>query len=89
MSENSESENSDYTLLARVVELERKVEYLMQRLGAGEQISSITRMTPSSPVPPEIADLARLGQKIEAIKRYRELTGASLREAKEAIDAIE
>jgi ribosomal protein L7/L12 len=82
------SEGADYPLMARVIELERKVEYLMQRLGAGEQISSITRMTPSSPVPPEIADLARMGQKIEAIKRYQELTGASLREAKDAIDAV-
>jgi ribosomal protein L7/L12 len=83
------SESADYPLMARVIELERKVEYLMQRLGAGEQISSITRMNPSSPVPPEIADLARMGQKIEAIKRYQELTGATLREAKDAIDAVE
>jgi ribosomal protein L7/L12 len=83
------SESADYTLMARVVELERKVEYLMQRLGAGEQISAITRMSPASPVPPEIADLARMGQKIEAIKRYQEMTGASLREAKDAIDAVD
>jgi ribosomal protein L7/L12 len=29
------------------------------------------------------------GHKIEAIKLYREQTGAALREAKEAVDAIE
>jgi ribosomal protein L7/L12 len=37
----------------------------------------------------EIRTLLETGQKIEAIKRYREMTGAGLAEAKEAIDAIE
>ena len=32
--------------------------------------------------------LVRAGRKIEAIKRYRELTGLGLREAKDAIDAM-
>lgn len=33
--------------------------------------------------------LLRAGRKIEAIKRYRELTGVGLREAKEAVEALE
>jgi ribosomal protein L7/L12 len=37
----------------------------------------------------EIAALLARGQKIEAIKRYREYTGTGLREAKEAVEAIE
>ncbi|MGH2922980.1 MAG: ribosomal protein L7/L12 [Solirubrobacterales bacterium] len=35
---------------------------------------------------PEIQDLLAKGNKIQAIKRYRELTGAGLKEAKDAID---
>ena len=35
----------------------------------------------------EVDDLLRRGEKIEAIKRHRELHGVSLQEAKEAIDA--
>ena len=35
---------------------------------------------------PEIQDLLAKGNEIQAIKRYRELTGAGLKEAKNAID---
>jgi ribosomal protein L7/L12 len=38
---------------------------------------------------PEIQDALRRGDKIEAIKRYRELTGLGLAEAKRAIDRAE
>ena len=77
-----------YALQARVTELERKVEYLMQRLGSGEIAPSLPTMGPASPVPPDIVELARAGHKIEAIKRIREVTGAGLRDAKNAIDAL-
>lgn len=36
-----------------------------------------------------VADLLRAGQKIEAIKRYRELTGVGLKDAKDAVEAME
>lgn len=35
-----------------------------------------------------LQELVRHGRKIEAIKRYRELSGVGLREAKEAVDAL-
>jgi ribosomal protein L7/L12/DNA-binding beta-propeller fold protein YncE len=37
----------------------------------------------------EIQGLLRSGQKIEAIKRFREMTGVGLKEAKDAVEAIE
>ena len=77
-----------YALAARVAELERKVEYLMQRLGAGTPVPSGTMGMSPTPVPPDVVELARAGHKIEAIKRYREVSGVGLREAKDAIDAI-
>lgn len=40
-------------------------------------------------LPADVAKLAHAGQKIEAIKRYRELTGASLKDAKDAVEADE
>lgn len=36
----------------------------------------------------DIANLARAGQKIQAIKLYRELYGVGLKEAKEAVEAL-
>src|SRR5687767_3432576 len=35
----------------------------------------------------DVRDLVRAGRKIEAIKRYRELTNAGLKEAKDAVEA--
>jgi ribosomal protein L7/L12 len=36
-----------------------------------------------------VKELARAGRKIEAIKVYREETGAGLKEAKDAVEAFE
>jgi hypothetical protein len=36
----------------------------------------------------DVVALARAGRKIEAIKRYRELTGVGLKEAKDAVERI-
>ena len=37
----------------------------------------------------EIQELLQAGRKIEAVKRYRELSGLGLKEAKDAVDAME
>jgi ribosomal protein L7/L12 len=39
-------------------------------------------------IPADVIGLVAGGQKIHAIKRYRELTGASLPEAKAVIDGL-
>lgn len=39
-------------------------------------------------IPADVIELAAAGKKIHAIKRYRELTGAGLREAKDVIDSL-
>jgi ribosomal protein L7/L12 len=36
----------------------------------------------------DVLELARTGRKIEAIKRYRELTGVDIAQAREAIDNL-
>lgn len=41
------------------------------------------------PADEELQRHLRDGQKIQAIKRYRELTGSSLKDAKDAVDAME
>jgi ribosomal protein L7/L12 len=49
--------------------------------------SKESRPTRTPLPPPEIDNLLRAGQKIEAIKRYRALHGVDLKTAKDAIDA--
>lgn len=65
--------------LARIERLERRVDAIMAHLGIAE---------PPEPPADPIRDLARGGNKIGAIKLYREQHGVGLREAKEAVEAI-
>jgi ribosomal protein L7/L12 len=44
---------------------------------------------PSEQLIDEVCELSQSGQKIEAIKLYRQNTGAGLVEAKEAVEALE
>lgn len=71
-------------LKSQINELEDRLNFLYQRLG-------IEYSDPNSePVrSPQLQDALRRGNKIEAIKIYRELTGVGLAEAKEAIDRAE
>ncbi|GAG75843.1 unnamed protein product [marine sediment metagenome] len=69
-------------LQKHVKKLERKVAFLLDHLQLNYQEESSPGITQ------EIVDLVRMGRKIEAIKLYREETGAGLKEAKEAIDTI-
>ena len=71
-------------LKSRISELEDRLNFLYQRLG-------IEYADPNSdPVrSPQIQEALHRGNKIEAIKIYRELTGVGLAEAKEVIDRAE
>ena len=88
----------------RVARLERQVAYLLQHLridpdvaaggpGGSSFGSPADIFGPASvPAPagysPELMAAIQRGRMIEAIKIYRDLTGASLREAKSAVEAI-
>jgi hypothetical protein len=76
---------SDVQLLrSRVNELEDRLKFLYRRL-------NIEYADPNSDpmLSPQIQDALRSGNKIEAIKIYRELTGVGLAEAKQAIHRAE
>ncbi|MDT3727821.1 hypothetical protein ROS62_24270 [Streptomyces sp. DSM 41972] len=62
----------------RVARVERKLDTVMRHLGLEEEV----------PRKDEILALVRDGKQVQAIKLYRETTGAGLREAKQAVDAM-
>ncbi|MCD9876847.1 ribosomal protein L7/L12 [Streptomyces guryensis] len=62
----------------RAARIERKLDLILGHLGLTEQ----------EPWSDEVNTLVRDGKKIQAIKVYREATGAGLREAKEAVDKL-
>ncbi|MGA5282257.1 ribosomal protein L7/L12 [Streptomyces griseoincarnatus] len=62
----------------RVARVERKIDAVMRHLDLEEEV----------PRKDEILTLARDGKQVQAIKLYREATGAGLVEAKQAVDAM-
>ncbi|MEU7054674.1 ribosomal protein L7/L12 [Streptomyces sp. NPDC046197] len=62
----------------RIARVERKLDLVLDHLGLREE----------DPALDAVAGLARDGKKIEAIRAYREATGAGLKEAKEAVDRL-
>ena len=76
-----ESEVAD--LRRRVAKLERTVDFLL------EQLKLTYVDNPEVEASPDILELVRQGKKIEAIKVYREQTGAGLMEAKQYIDGLD
>ena len=71
-----------FELRQRVARLERQIAFLMENLGVEYHEE------PNQGVSPEVADLVRRGRKIQAIKLFRQETGADLRYAKESADTL-
>jgi ribosomal protein L7/L12 len=63
---------------ARLATVERKLDLIMKHLGVVDQV----------PQDPDVVQFLMQGQKIQAIKAYRERTGAGLREAKDEVERI-
>jgi ribosomal protein L7/L12 len=76
----------DYQLIqqlqARVAKLERTVEFLLTKL----ELEYVDE--PPNDVDPEVFRLARAGKTMDAIKLYREKTGADLLSAKKLIESL-
>jgi ribosomal protein L7/L12 len=70
-------------LKSRISELEDKLQFLYRRLNIDYADPNSTERSP------QIQEALRRGDKIGAIKIYRELTGVGLAEAKQAVEAME
>jgi ribosomal protein L7/L12 len=71
------------SLQLKVAELERKLNFVLDHLNV---------QYTEPPQPPAVAEAAswlRQGKKLEAIKAYQKATGLGLKEAKEAVEALE
>ncbi|EGX60855.1 hypothetical protein SZN_05357 [Streptomyces zinciresistens K42] len=63
----------------RAARVERKLDLVLDHLGLRD----------GDPRLPEVRALLHDGRKVEAVRLYREITGAGLKEAKDAVDAME
>ncbi len=78
--------DSESQIIIRLNRLERKVDFLLRELNLVEKEEAT--LPDFGPVLTAVAELVRQNRKIEAIKLYRELTGAGLKEAKEVVDRL-
>ncbi len=67
--------------IAALSRLEAKVDLLLKNANI--------KYDPVANAPSEVIEALRRGAKIEAIKRYREQTGAGLREAKDFVERLQ
>ncbi|MGC4805570.1 hypothetical protein [Micromonospora sp. DT233] len=63
----------------RLSEIERRLELVMKHLGVADD----------RPAAPGVREHLARGEKIQAIKAYRQATGVDLRTAKESVEAME
>ncbi|MEU2511180.1 ribosomal protein L7/L12 [Streptomyces syringium] len=71
-------ENRIDRLNRKIARLERKIDLIVEHLGVPDEEPELTRIT----------ELACSGEKIKAIKAYRELTGEGLKESKDAVERL-
>ena len=69
-------------LRSRITELENRLDFLYARLG-------VTYVTDQTGIDSRIVDALKQGNKIEAIKIYREIYNVGLAEAKKAVEDME
>jgi ribosomal protein L7/L12 len=62
----------------RLGEIEAQLAILSAKVG-------VPYVNPTAAVPPEVLEIAQAGDKLGAMKRYRELTGATMDEARSVV----
>ncbi len=77
------------------LQLSSYVDQIFKRLSAIEQQLAILSEKagvpydhPAAGAPPEVVDLVAAGDRLGAIKKYRELTGADLDEARAVVEGL-
>ena len=77
------------TLEAKFAAITKRLDYIEQHLVNVSQSGARIGYTPTwSTVPDEVLELARSGDRLGAVKKYRELTGASFEQARDVLAAL-
>jgi ribosomal protein L7/L12 len=76
------SRNIDRQNRAAIARLEAKLDLLLKKAGLNND-------DPSGDLPLGVVDALREGNKIEAIKRYRQATGEDLKTSKEFVEEVQ
>ena len=73
------------SIAAHIAHTNRRLEEIESHLVLVSQKLGIPYSAPTEGAPAEVRQLAQAGKTIDAIKRYRELTGASFEDARNVV----
>lgn len=68
--------------------LNERVRAIESQLAILSEKAGVPYDQPGEDVPPEVVELARAGNQLEAIKRYRELTNADFDTARDVVGGV-
>ena len=69
-------------------QINERLRNLEAQVGRLSEKSGIAYEEPTGDVPPEVVELAEAGKTMDAVKKYRELTGANADQARDAVAGI-
>ncbi|EIW89231.1 hypothetical protein AGRI_07080 [Alishewanella agri BL06] len=76
-----------FLLLSQFLRYQKRIRYLEITLGALIKLSGIELNDPTF-IPPEVRKALDEGHRLKAIRLYRKITGANLKEAIEVVDVL-
>jgi ribosomal protein L7/L12 len=79
------AEYTPESIAAHIAHTNRRLEAIENHLAVVSQQIGIPYTPPTIGAPAEVRQLAQAGKTIDAIKKYRELTGASFEDAREVV----
>ena len=79
---------SDLQVTSYIQEFFERFQRIEAQLGLVSEKLGIAFELPSDGLPAEVVELARSGDRLGAVKRYRELTNASFEDARNAVSKL-
>jgi ribosomal protein L7/L12 len=81
-------EYSEAQLTSAIEQINARLDLIEQNIETIAQTVGVAIARPSEGIPADVVELARAGDRMGAIKRYRAVTGTSLQDAQSAIDSL-
>ena len=79
---------NEYQLSSFVDQIFERLRKIEAQLSIVSEKVGVPYENPSASAPPEVVELVQAGKRVDAIKRYRELTNASLEEAQSVVSGL-
>ena len=79
---------NEMQLSSYVDQIFKRLQRIEAQLALLSQKAGVPFEDPAANAPPEVLELVRAGDRMGAIRKYRELTGAGMQEAQELVETL-